>query len=1009
MRTDFKILSTFFISVMLIFAGSSAFARGDGSQSNPYSCAEVIALNNPGTKVWIKGYIIGTMNTNYSPYVFERNPPFTFYANIFLADSPDETDSKKCVPVQLASGSTARAELNLVDNPEHLGTLYALEGELLAYFGQPGFKNIVSYTELDPSAQGPGEDPEPDPYGGIDPNLIFDITVPTPGALQGALAALDADEIQGLAIKGKLNSDDIIYINTGAGRISSVKYLDLSEVTIDYDGKVYASNVNAPEAGMGTAHTYNYILSEENYDEEQPFDFIAGYTTNCYRNNLSNAFCRNNRIEVFVMPKWLTSIGAAILYYCENLRLVTLPEGVVEIGDRAFGGCSSLAFLEIPSTVERIGVYAFNQTTIRQDKLTFDRMDIGHHAFSYCKGFRALEITNPTDTLQDYAFNHCYDLKEIKLGEGLKYIGNSTFKSCNIVTVDLPASLAEIGDDTFLNCPFINSLPVEGNIKYLEKIAYDLTDRSQSEYTVREGTKMLVHKLFLGFGSSIRVNLPSSIEILGKQSLSQINFTTLPELPNLRKIYDRAFENCPLSTVVIPEKVELIHYNAFAGCDKIWKVTYNAINATVVNDMNLFDHVIEQVMLGDKVERIPAGLFTENSFITEITLPACVKTFAPRAFAGCAKLERINLNDNIIEIPQDAFYGCQSLKKIHWPANLKRVGREAFRNCSSLEIISLPEGLTTFEPYAFYGCASVHTLYIPSTLEEIEYAYDFGIHNPSVEHFMVTCTAETPYNMGWSFSNMAKTTFKVPAASLDKYKSDRWWNGSSSDTNAPEIIAIETISASENASQTTFANDITSGTDLSDAVVGSVYVTLGQNDGYDAADGSIYISDAMDDEYVDALGGMAPGISDLANRFNGLVIQVPAGAGTVTVNCKTLGNKLVSVKIGSEEPQTYSKDERGDITIQYDVTEDTYIYIYSAENDDFSANRAPSQSNNCVKIYSIGINPEYTGIETVSDEATNNPIIDYWRLDGTKVNKPQSHGIYIGRRADGSAVKIQIK
>lgn len=996
-------LSAGILSMMSLLGGSSAYAAGDGSQNNPYTCSQVIALKNPGTKVWIKGYIVGTMNTNKTPNVFETNPPFEFYANIFLADNPDETDTKKCVPVQLASGSTARSQLNLVDNPGNHRALYALQGDLLAYFSQPGLKNIGTFVKLDSSTEDPGSD--------IDTGLIFDLTVSTPGTLQKEFAALDADEIYGLVIKGKLNSADIIFLNSSSGRIASVKHLDLSEITLDYDGKVYSSNTSAPEGGMGTSHTYNYILSEENYAEELPFDFIAGYTTNYYRNNLSNAFCRNNNIESIVLPKWLKQIGSAILYYCENLKSVTLPDGVIEVEDRAFGGCSSLIVPEIPSTVERIGDYAFNNATINQDKLIFNQMVIGKGAFSYCKGIKSLEITNSGNTIQEYSFNHCSDLKEIKIGEGVKYIGDAAFKSCKIETADLPSTLTEIGREVFLNCPFLKSLPVENNIRYLGNIAYDLTDKTLSEYTIREGTTMLAPSLFWNAGQP-KVNLPLSIEIIGEQSLSQTNIRTLPELPNLRRIDDRAFEFCPLTSVVIPEKVELIHHNAFMECDKIWKVNYKAINAKVSNDWPLFGNTIEQVTLGDKVERIPTGLFSGNDFITEIILPASVNSIAPGAFSGCSKLEYINLNDNITEICDNTFIGCESLRKIHWPAHLKRVGKDAFRYCSSLETISLPEGLTSFGNSAFFDCSSVRSLYIPSTLESIDNAYNFDINNPTVDHFTVTCTAETPYNMGWSFTYMAKTTFRVPAASLDKYKSDPNWNGSRADNHIPEIIAIESISAPEDNSHTIFKEGISSDTDLTDTVVGDVYVTLGENDGYDDSDGAISLVDTMADEYVDAIGSMAPGQSDLANRFNGLVVMVPAGNGKIVINCLTLGDKYISVKIGNEDPLVHSKDERGDIIVEYDVTENTYVYIYAIENSenrqDIQQSRAVTPSDNCVKIYAIGINPEQSGIETVEDTASK-LIIEYRRLDGIKVNKPQSPGLYIGRCADGSSVKVHIK
>lgn len=170
----------------------------------------------------------------------------------------------------------------------------------------------------------------------------------------------------------------------------------------------------------------------------------------------------------------------------------------------------------------------------------------------------------------------------------------------------------------------------------------------------------------------------------------------------------------------------------------------------------------------------------------------------------------------------------------------------------------------------------------------------------------------------------------------------------------------------------------------------------------------------MDEEYVEAVGGMAPGESDIANRFNGLVIKVAAGTGNITINCVTVGSKLVSVKIGNADPGYYTKDSKGDISVDYNVSEDTYVYIYAseteAEQQPRRLSRASAQGNdNCVKIYTIGVNPISSGIDGIADDNELLPIVEYYRIDGSRVDYPSTPGIYIARRADGTSVKILIK
>ena len=112
----------------------------------------MIALNNPGTTAWVKGYIVGSVNgKNISDAVFGvENASNT---NLLMAASVDETDVTKCVPVQLPSGSI-RENLSLQTNPENIGKELMINASMVAYFGVPGLKEPSEYV-LD------GEEPAP--------------------------------------------------------------------------------------------------------------------------------------------------------------------------------------------------------------------------------------------------------------------------------------------------------------------------------------------------------------------------------------------------------------------------------------------------------------------------------------------------------------------------------------------------------------------------------------------------------------------------------------------------------------------------------------------------------------------------------------------------------------------------------------------------------------------------------------------------------------------------------
>jgi hypothetical protein len=65
-----------------------------------------------------------------------------------IAASPDETDYKNCMPVQLPANTEVRTGVNLKDNPGNLKKEILLYGNLAAYFGSTRGVKAVSYAKI---------------------------------------------------------------------------------------------------------------------------------------------------------------------------------------------------------------------------------------------------------------------------------------------------------------------------------------------------------------------------------------------------------------------------------------------------------------------------------------------------------------------------------------------------------------------------------------------------------------------------------------------------------------------------------------------------------------------------------------------------------------------------------------------------------------------------------------------------------------------------------------------
>ena len=122
-----------------------------GSYTKPYSVASGIAAQGAEFKnikdIYVKGYIVGWIEGQKLEEGAHFNANATVKSNILIADTANETDLSKCMPVQLPNNDV-RSGMNLQDHPEFYGKAVILYGELAKYFGAAGVKS-VTYAESD--------------------------------------------------------------------------------------------------------------------------------------------------------------------------------------------------------------------------------------------------------------------------------------------------------------------------------------------------------------------------------------------------------------------------------------------------------------------------------------------------------------------------------------------------------------------------------------------------------------------------------------------------------------------------------------------------------------------------------------------------------------------------------------------------------------------------------------------------------------------------------------------
>lgn len=138
---------------------------GLGTLETPFTVDEILrkyAQNDNATGVWAKGYIVGYRLSNDTDGVVAgdylgEQPSYLSDLNLYIAMTPDETDYKNCVSIQVTYNY--RSILGLQSNPANLGKEIMIKGDIERYNSIAGLKNMSNYR-ID--GDGPEETPDVD-------------------------------------------------------------------------------------------------------------------------------------------------------------------------------------------------------------------------------------------------------------------------------------------------------------------------------------------------------------------------------------------------------------------------------------------------------------------------------------------------------------------------------------------------------------------------------------------------------------------------------------------------------------------------------------------------------------------------------------------------------------------------------------------------------------------------------------------------------------------------------
>lgn len=318
-------------------------------------------------------------------------------------------------------------------------------------------------------------------------------------------------------------------------------------------------------------------------------------------------------------------------------------------------------------------------------------------------------------------------IEEIRLPEGLERIGDRAFGDIEkIKNIDMPDSVREIGEYVFFRS-HSNKIRLP---KSVEKLGRRCIRANIEEIEIDENNKHLKldgdliistdgKRIIMAFNLTGKAvcKIPEGVEHIEKNAFAGCKFENIILPESLSEIGEAAFRGCDISHLIVPDSISCLGFAAFRGCD-IGELRLPCNLKRI--EGRCFEHArIEELKLPDSVEYIGELAFYEYENPKGMNLPESLKEVGTSAFY----LRKCHINahkipENIEKIGDQVFNDAIFGKNIHLHKNIKEIGRKPF---GDIKYITLYDNLEKVKGrgYFEFGYWQGGCWHEPDSMEEI--------------------------------------------------------------------------------------------------------------------------------------------------------------------------------------------------------------------------------------------------------------------------------------------------
>ena len=473
-------------------------------------------------------------------------------------------------------------------------------------------------------------------------------------------------------------------------------------------------------------------------------------------------------------------IGDQMFYDKAKLTSITLPETLKYINNDAFRNCHGLTAIDIPASVKHIGSSAFaycsNLATVT-----------GMEGLSECDPyddwtpFYSTAITQPVYGGSVFLYMPPTMTGEYEMPAGIKITAPGSIRFSRLSAITLPASLTDLGDDTFQDCPNLTDIYCYATTPpncYSGVWEWGF-DRSActvhvpasavEDYQGENGGEWREMGRIVGIVTGDLVDLTINVGTAG--TLNETLFNTAVANANIsEKVLIRNLAvkgNLNADDIVYLNTLPNTLYNMV-----MLDLSGATLEGNAITERMFAGTLYKSIKLPTAITTIANEAFRDSRGLREVTLPTALKTIGEYAFAGTA-LASVTLPETVTFLGSHAFAGT-ALTSIIIPNGVTEMGDRVLDGCPALTSITLGDGITYIPEGWAAVCENLQELTIGKNVSEIHW---MAFWRAKLKN--VYCYGKIPPSLNNEVFNegiAADAVLHVYSNCVNRYKNAGGWN-----------------------------------------------------------------------------------------------------------------------------------------------------------------------------------------------------------------------------------------